>query len=71
MRQCRPMLQRPFLTPHQERHISVRACCDPRTVRAYLRGDRVCSTSAARIEAALHELGFTALVRAPSPAAAR
>lgn len=65
------MLQRPSLTPHEERQVSVQACCDPRTVKSYLRGGHVCSTSAARIEAALRALGLSALVRAPLQAASR
>lgn len=53
------------LTPHDERRVAVRAGCDPRTVRAYLRnltlppGDRrQDSTVAARIADALRVEGF-------------
>ena len=48
----------PRLTPHEERVVSVRAGCDPRTVRAYLRGAAQRSTVAARISDALRALGF-------------
>lgn len=46
------------LTAHDERRVAVAAGCDPRTVRAYLRGDPTRSTTAARIADALRELGF-------------
>ena len=55
------------LTPHEERRVAVRAGCDPRTVRAYLRnlslppGDRrQDSTVAARVEEALRAEGVPA-----------
>lgn len=47
------------LTPHDERVVAARACCDPRSVRARLEGRRQRSTIAARIDLALRELGFT------------
>lgn len=55
--ECRPM---PVLTPHDERRVAVAAGCDPRRVRAYLRGDPTRSTTAARIADALRSLGFQA-----------
>jgi DNA-binding LacI/PurR family transcriptional regulator len=44
---------------HEAREIAVRACCDPRTVVAFLNGKQVWSTTAARIEEALSELGYS------------
>jgi len=46
------------LSPHDLRRVGVAAGCDPRTVRAYLRGDPTRSTTAARIGEALRALGF-------------
>lgn len=48
------------LSPHDERRVAVLASCDPRTVRAYLRGDPIRSTTAPRIAEALRSLGFSA-----------
>lgn len=48
------------LNPHDERRVAVVAGCDPRRVRAYLRGDRTRSTTAARIAEALRMLGIHA-----------
>lgn len=56
----------PPLTAHDRRRIAVAACVDPRTVRQYLSG-RAKSTTAARIEQALRELGREDLIRAPIP----
>jgi hypothetical protein len=47
------------LTPHDERVVAARACCDPRSVRARLEGRKQRSTIAARIDQALRELGIT------------
>jgi hypothetical protein len=44
------------LTPHEERAVGVRAGTDPRTVRRYLRGEPMRSTTSARIADALREL---------------
>lgn len=52
-------------TPHDERAISVEACCDPRTVRAYLSGAQTRSTTAARIKAALLKLKPVPVTREP------
>lgn len=38
---------------HELRRLSVEACCDPRTVVRFLKGQRVQSTTRVRIEAAL------------------
>lgn len=43
---------------HTIRTIAVAATADPRTVRRYLRGETVKHTSAARVRAALAELGL-------------
>lgn len=51
------------LDGHQERAVAVAAGCDPRTVRSYLDGRRVYSTTAARIAAALRKAGHAQLVR--------
>lgn len=48
------------LTPHEERRVAVTAGCDPRTVRAYLEGRPMRSTTAARIAEALRTLNFSA-----------
>jgi DNA-binding LacI/PurR family transcriptional regulator len=54
------------LTPHQERTIAVAAGCDPRTVRAYLKGKPQRSTTASRIAAALAKHGYPDRNPAPS-----
>lgn len=61
------------LTPHEERCVAVRAGCDPRTVRAYIRNldlppgeRRQDSTVAARIADAIRAEGFCAVQRAES-----
>lgn len=46
------------LTPHQKLQVCVVAKVDPRTFDGWLRRKRGASTCAARIEAALEELGF-------------
>ena len=48
------------LDPHNERRVSVEAGCDPRTVRGYLAGKPVHSTTANRIKDALRVLGLDA-----------
>ena len=48
------------LDPHNERRVSVEAGCDPRTVRGYLSGKPVHSTTANRIKDALRVLGLDA-----------
>lgn len=48
-----------MLNAHDVRRVAVAASVDPRTVRAYLRGDRTQSTTASRIAEALRSLGFT------------
>jgi len=48
------------LDPHNERRVSVEAGCDPRTVRGYLLGKSVHSTTANRIRDALRVLGLDA-----------
>jgi hypothetical protein len=48
------------LDPHNERRVSVEAGCDPRTVRGYLAGRPVHSTTANRIRDALRVLGLDA-----------
>jgi len=48
------------LDPHNERRVSVEAGCDPRTVRGYLAGRPVHSTTANRIRDALRYLGLDA-----------
>lgn len=49
------------LTPHQLREVAVKTTCDPKTVRSFLAGRPVRSTTRARLEAALTELGLEAL----------
>jgi len=51
-----PLKQHRRLSPHDERQIAVRACVDPRTVRAYLAGKHQRSTTRAAIEQALREM---------------
>jgi hypothetical protein len=46
------------LSAHEERAVAVAACADPRTVRRVVAGEHVCSTTRARVEAALRELGL-------------
>lgn len=55
-----------MLNPHQERTVAVKACVDPRTVRAYLEGRTIRSTVAARVADALRELGY-AMAPGPQP----
>jgi hypothetical protein len=50
------------ITAHEARRIAVAACVDPRTIAQYLAG-RSKSTTAARIEQALQQLGRIDLVR--------
>jgi hypothetical protein len=50
------------VTPHLEREIGVRARTDPRALRSYLAG-KARSTTVARIEAALREVGRIDLIR--------
>lgn len=47
------------LNPHDERRVAVAAGCDPRSVRAYLAERFQTSTLAARVSAALAQLGLT------------
>lgn len=49
------------LSAHEARRIAVAACVDPRTIRQYLDG-RAKSTTSARIELALQQLGRLDLV---------
>lgn len=60
----------PKLTPHEERRVAVAAGCDPRTVRAYLKGRAQRSTVVSRVHDALVALGFhaTPASRTASPA---
>jgi len=58
---------RPRLTPQQLRRAAVLAGCDPRTVRHYITGRSVYSTTRERVEQALRELGLATLVRADQP----
>ncbi len=53
------------LSPHDERRVAVAAGCDPRRVRAYLRGEPTRSTTAARVAEALRSLGFSAVPPTP------
>lgn len=57
------------LTPHDERRVAVAAGCDPRTVRAYLEGRPMRSTTAARIRDALKDLDLSGPATAPDPGA--
>lgn len=50
------------LTAHELRRIAVLACVDPRTIRQYLAG-RAKSTTSARVEDALRQLGRYELIR--------
>jgi hypothetical protein len=50
-----------LLTPHEIRRLAVVACVDPRTLKMYAEG-RARSTTSARIDAALLELGLGHLV---------
>lgn len=54
------------LTPHEIRRLAVAACVDPRTLRKYAEG-RTYSTTTARIERALAELGLNHLRRCKTP----
>jgi hypothetical protein len=54
----------PKLTPQDLREIAARACCDPRTVKAYLERRPQHSTTAKRIERAIVELRLETLERA-------
>jgi hypothetical protein len=58
------------MTPHQERVVAVAAGCDPRCVRAFIAGRPVRSTTAARVERALRELGLSAQVASQPPQSA-
>ena len=51
------------LDPHERRVVAVKAGCNPETVRAYLEGKRVSSTTGPRVERALRSLGHGTLVR--------
>lgn len=51
------------LTPHEMRAVGVTAGVDPRTVRAYLRGDPQRSTGKARVEEALQKMGLDHLLK--------
>lgn len=51
------------LDPHERRAVAVSAGCNPETVRAYLEGKRVTSTTGARIEAALKGHEYAHLIR--------
>jgi hypothetical protein len=51
---------------HDIRRVAVEAPADPRTINAYLRGENVTPMARTRIERALRNLGFGALVR-PAP----
>lgn len=51
------------LTPHERRVVGVEAGCTPDTVRAYLEGRRVASTTCARVEAALKAHEYAHLIR--------
>lgn len=55
------------LTAHDTRRVAVVACCDPRSVVARLDGRKQHSTVAARIDAALIQLGFELPSRAAQP----
>lgn len=48
------------LTPHQLREVAVKTTCDPKTVRSFLAGRPVRSTTRARLELALRDIGFVA-----------
>lgn len=51
------------LTPHERVVVAGSAGCNPATVRAYLEGHRVTSTTGARIEAALRTHEYAHLIR--------
>jgi hypothetical protein len=53
------------ITAHEARRIAVAACVDPRSIKQYFLG-RAKSTTSARIEQALTQLGRLDLVRRPS-----
>lgn len=55
------------LTPHDERRVAVAAGCDPRTVRAYLEGRPMRSTTAARIREVMKDLDLDGRETAPEP----
>ena len=57
------------LTAHEARRIAVAACVDPRTITQYLAGTAK-STTSARIEQALQQLGRIDLIRSQAPKAA-
>lgn len=55
------------LTAHERRHLAVASCSHPKTIDRFLNNpDSVKSTSRARIEAAMVQLGFD-LQRAEEP----
>jgi hypothetical protein len=58
----------PTLSAHVIREISVKACVDPRSVRAYLEAKPQRSTVLARIEQALAALGLDQRGRTLQPA---
>jgi hypothetical protein len=60
-------IMKTLLTPHEIRRLAVVACVDPRTLKMYAEG-RARSTTSARIDAALVDLGLDHL-RAAAAAA--
>ena len=50
------------LSPQEVREISVRACVDPRTVRAVIAGKKVTSTCTIRVIRALQDAGRADLI---------
>ena len=51
------------LTPHEQLILAVQAHVDPRTVRRYLSGHPVVSTTRTAIQEALIQMGLSELVR--------
>jgi DNA-binding LacI/PurR family transcriptional regulator len=51
------------LDPHERMAVAVSAGCNPATVRAYLEGRSVTSTTSIRVAKALKKLGYKGLIR--------
>lgn len=56
------------LSIHEERRVAVVAGVDPRSVRAFIAGRSMRSTTASRVEQALRDTGHAALIPSASPA---
>lgn len=57
MTQPQPLPSSPALTPHEVRVVAVEAHCDERTVRRYMRGDRMWGCTREAVRRAMVKLG--------------